>query len=170
MLRTPAPLIGALGVGEKPQMTEMLLVILGFLLGLVPSWWSRKSRVAVHWSALRAESRICSDKASTYIRDGIMAPLYRLPMKAYETSLPVLLADAALPEAEFTDLLRFYGQVEDFNRGLDNAAQMAIAKDLEQLRTEYERNKLKAAQLIPAIADTPTYYSTAMKSIEFHLK
>jgi hypothetical protein len=40
---------------EIAGMEELLLVVLGFLLGLLPGWWERRSRLKVHWGALRAE-------------------------------------------------------------------------------------------------------------------
>ena len=118
----------------KSVMEELLLILLGFLLGLIPNWWAKQSRLKIHFAALRAEIQLCRDQAETYLKANVMAPLYRLPTKAYEASLPVLLTDAALDEQDVRDLLRFYGQVEDLNRGLENASQLAMEITLNRWR------------------------------------
>lgn len=150
-------------------MEQLLLVLLGFSLGLVPGWWSRKQRLKVHWGALRAEVALCREKAETYLADNVMAPLYRLPMKAFETSYPVLLADAALAESEVKELSRLYGQIEDLNRGLDNAAELAKRNQTGLLKSEYKRNCLKAEKLIPPDKDAENLYSKGLAVIESHL-
>jgi len=149
-------------------MDSLLLVLLGFFLGLVPGWWSRKQRLKVHWGALRAESAICKEKAETYLGDDVMSPLYRLPTKAYETSFPVLLSDAAVKEKEVRDLSRFYGQVEDLNRGLDNAAELYKENRIDLLKTEYKRNCTKAHELIEPQLGSTNLYSNAVALIESH--
>ena len=150
-------------------MADALLVVLGFLLGLVPGWWARRARLKVHWGALRAEIGLCRERAETYLNDGVMAPLYRFPLKAYETSLPVLLADAAVDEQAVRKLLRFYGQVEDLNRGLDNAAELAMDNNTGPLKSEYKRNCSKAEQLFQPSVDSPNLYSNALQCIEREL-
>jgi hypothetical protein len=150
-------------------MADLLLVVLGFLLGLIPGWWGRRSRLKVHWGALRAEIGLCREKAETYLTDNVMAPLYRFPLKAYETSLPVLLADAAVDEQAVRKLLQFYGQVEDLNRGLDNAAQLAMDNNTGPLKSEYKRNCSKAEQLLEPPVDSTNLYSNALQCIERQL-
>lgn len=150
-------------------MENLLLVLLGFFLGLVPGWWSRKQRLKVHWAALRAEVALCREKADTYLNDNVMAPLYRLPMKAFETSYPVLLADADVAENEVKELSRLYGQIEDLNRGLDNAAELAQRNQTDLLKTEYKRNCLKAKELIPPEEGNENLYSKGLAVIESKL-
>lgn len=150
-------------------MQEMLLVILGFLLGLIPGWKARRDRLKVHWGALRAEIELCREHATTYLKDDVMAPLYRLPMKAYEASLSVLLSDAAVKEDEVQTLLKFYGQVEDLNRGLDNATQLAMENNTGPLKTEYKRNCMKAEQLIPPQSGGSNLYTNAVSCVGRHL-
>lgn len=151
-------------------MQEMLLVILGFLLGLIPGWKARRARLKVHWGALRAEIELCREHASTYLKDGIMAPLYRLPMKAYQASFSALLADAAVKENEVQTLLKFYGLVEDLNRGLDNAAHLAMENNTGPLHTEYKRNRTKAEQLILPQEGESNFYTNAVACVGIHLE
>lgn len=151
-------------------MEDLLLVLLGFLLGLIPGWWAKRSRLKVHFAALRAEIQLCRDLAETYLKDEVMAPLYRLPIKAYGASLPVLLADAALDEPGVRDLLRFYGQVEDLNRGLDNASQLAMQNNTGPLKAEYKRNCLKSQELVAHADGKANLYSAALACIERGLK
>jgi len=129
-------------------MENLLLVLLGFFLGLVPGWYARKQRLKVHWGALEIETELCREKAQAYLDDKIMAPLYRLPNKAYETSFPVLLSDAAILPNEVDALVRFYSQVEDFNRGLDDAAELNKENRTAPLKEGYKRNLLKARQIV----------------------
>ncbi len=141
-------------------------LILGFLLGLIPGWFARKSRLKTHWGALRAEVALCKEKSETYLNDNIQAPLYRLPTKAYETSFSVLLSDADVSEEDVTKLSKFYGQVEDLNRGLDNAAEMHKGNRTGSLKTEYERNCKKALELIAPEDGKQNLYTTAISVIE----
>jgi len=90
-------------------------------------------------------------------------------LKAYETSLPVLLADAAVDEQAVRKLLQFYGQVEDLNRGLDNAAQLAMDNNTGPLKSEYKRNCSKAEQLLEPPVDSTNLYSNALQCIERQL-
>ncbi|MCI0564004.1 MAG: hypothetical protein MN733_36475, partial [Nitrososphaera sp.] len=99
-------------------MKEALLVLFGFVLGLVPTWLDRKRRLKTHWSVIRAEMELCRERASTLLNDAIQSPLYRLPLSAYEASFPFLLAEGALSEPESLTMGRFFCQVQDINRGL----------------------------------------------------
>ena len=94
-------------------------IFFGFLLGLVPPWYARKRRLKTHWCALRAEILQCKEKADILLKDKVQSPLYRLPLVAYQTSYPILLADGAVAEDEVSVLGRCYALVEDINRGLD---------------------------------------------------
>jgi len=129
-------------------MKEVFFVMLGFVLGWVPTWLDRKRRLKTHWSVIRAEIDLCCERASTLLDDAVQSPLYRLPSKAYETSFPVLLAEGALSERQSLIMSRFFCQVEDINRGLDNAAARLHANDTAGLTLEYQRNLLKARRLV----------------------
>ena len=125
---------------------EAVLLVVGFLLGLIPGWIARGRRLRGHWGALRAELELCAEQGQALLSDYVGAPLYRFPTMAYEASLPVLLADGDVSEEESMALGRFYCQVQEINRGLDNAA--AVIADTQRLEQEFQRNILKCRDLI----------------------
>ncbi|MGI0014419.1 MAG: hypothetical protein ACREBU_13395 [Nitrososphaera sp.] len=133
-------------------------VVVGFLLSEIKDWCARKKRHTALWHALNAEIDFCKERASTYLQDNVMAPLYRLPVLSYINCMPVLLSDGALTENEVRPLVEFYTEVETLNRGLDNAAAMRADGDNEMLREEYDRNRLKATRL----AESGVLYSKAI--------
>jgi len=108
----------------------------------------------------------CKDKAETLLRDNVQAPLYRLPLICYQVSFPILLSDGALEEQDAFTLGRFYSQVQDINRGLDNAAEMYKAGDLVKVNVEYRRNCLKATALFQSEGETPALYPAAKKIVD----
>lgn len=131
-------------------MYELAFTILGFLLGLVPAWYARKRRLKTHWCALRAEMSQCKEKAETLLKDNVQSPLYRLPLTAYQTSYPILLADGAVGEDEVSVLGNFWALVEDINRGLENAASLYMSGNVveNKLTGEFHRNQKKAKNLL----------------------
>ena len=147
-------------------MTELAFAIFGFLLGLVPPWLSRKQRLKTHWCALRAEMTLCKEKAETLLSDNVMSPLYRLPVIAYQVSFPVLLSDGAIAEEEVLTLGKFFEQVQDINRGLDNAAQAKMSNDSHNLKTEYDRNILKAGSLVKEHKGKSSLFSLAKEIVD----
>ena len=149
-------------------MESMLLVLLGFFLGLVPGWWTRKQRLKMHWCALRAEIAICTELAETYLNDKIMAPLYRLPTKAFSASFPALLADAALNELEVKQLSKFYELVEQVNRGLDYAAEYVKNNNIVALSAEYNRLITKVNNLVKPHSNSNNMYTLTVAVIERH--
>jgi len=149
-------------------MESLLLVLLGFFLGLVPGWWSRKQRLKMHWRALRAEIALCAELAETFLKDNVMAPLYRLPTKAFSASFPALLADAALNEVEVKQLSKFYELVEQLNRGLDYAAEYVKNDNSVALKAEYNRLLTKANKLIKPETNSNNTYTMTVAVIERH--
>lgn len=145
---------------------DLGLVIFGVIMGLVPGWYTRRRRLRTHWSALRAEMDLCKEKAEILFGKPYLAPLYRLPLLAFQASLPILLADGALSEDESKVLSRFFSQVQDINRGLDNAGEM-YKGDNPRLMDEYKRNKLKAEALVHA--DGESMYDAARKIVDHKL-
>ncbi|MBI3545767.1 MAG: hypothetical protein HY081_04135 [Gammaproteobacteria bacterium] len=141
-------------------MRELAFAIFGFLIGLIPPWFSRKRRLRTHWCALRAEILQCKEKSEALLNDNIQSPLYRLPNIAYQTSYPVLLADGAVDEKEVMVLGKFFGQVQDINRGLDNAAHIYMSDTPmgNKLRSEFDRNRLKAEKLSRGDATNPSLF------------
>ena len=149
-------------------MRDVIFVFLGMLIGLLPPWFTRKRRLKTHWRALRAEIVQCYEKATTIFTSDplIMTPLYRLPLMTYQTSFPILLADGAVSESEVKILGRFFSQVQDINRGLDNAAEMNKSdKDLN-LKEEFNRNCIKAKGLALQQDQEPSLYDQAMAIVD----
>jgi hypothetical protein len=91
-----------------------------------------------------------------------MAPLYRLPLMTYQTSFPILLADGAVSESEVKILGRFFSQVQDINRGLDNAAEMNKSDKESKLKEEFNRNRIKAKGLVLPQDQEPSLSAQAM--------
>lgn len=109
---------------------------------------------------------LCKEKAEMLLRDNIASPLYRFPVTAYQVSYPVLLADGAVAEAEVLTLGRFFEQVHDINRGLDNAAQAKMANDAPNIATEYQRNLLKARKLVEGNSAEPSFFVPAKDIVD----
>lgn len=128
-------------------MKEFLLLVIGFALGHVPGWLDRKRKLKTHWHAIRAEMILVKEKVEILLNDGIQAPLYRLPVVAYETSFPILLAEGVVTEEEVKIVGRCFAQVQDINRGLENATELYKSGN-DKLNNEYERNCLKARTLL----------------------
>ncbi|WP_018508609.1 hypothetical protein [Thiobacillus thioparus] len=147
-------------------MKEVLLVILGFVLARVPIWLDRKRHLKTHWAAIRAELELCRERAAALLNDAILSPLYRLPTVTYESSFSVLLSEGALSESEALSLGRFFCQVHDINRGLDNAAQKLDLNDLEALHREYDRNLLKVRRLVENRDDGESLYVLSLRIID----
>ena len=145
---------------------SVLLVLLGFFLALVPPWLQRKRRLKTHWCALRAEIEQCREKTETLLSDHVMSPLYRLPVMTYQTSFPVLLADGGAQENEVSVIGRFFSQAQDINRGLDNAAEMFKAGNNEKVKQEFDRNCLKARELIEPNDGEESLYTKAKKVVD----
>ena len=146
-------------------MYEVIFVLLGFFLALIQPWFLRKRRLKTHWAALRAELNLCQESVMMFHNDKVMAPLYRLPLKAYEASFPVLLADGAVAEDEALTLSRCFGLIEEINRGLDNAASANMADQEIKMKAEYNRNLLKASKLIGSESEGESMLETAKKLI-----
>lgn len=145
-------------------MYEVALVFLGMLVGTLPAWVARKRRLNTHWCALRAEIVQCGERAKSVFESDplVLSPLYRLPLVTFQASLPVLLADGALAESESLVLGRFFSQAQDINRGLDNAAEMSKSDKGDKLKTEFDRNCLKAKRLVQARNTGKSLYDQAM--------
>jgi hypothetical protein len=149
-------------------MYELAFAVFGFLLGLVPPWFARKRRLKTHWCALRAEMYQCKENATTLLEDKVQSPLYRLPLIAYQTSYPVLLADGAAAENEASVLGKFFATVQDINRGLDNAAAIHMSGNVmdNKLTGEYNRNKLKAKNLLDKVNGNPSLFEQAKEIVD----
>lgn len=129
-------------------MEAALLVVLGFLLGLVPQWAIRSRRLATHWAALFAELEQCEPKLKNLLKDNVQAPLYRMPVMAYEASYLTLLSDGDVSANDVKVLGEVYGLIQDLNRGLEYASDMSHSGSSHQLKAEFQRNILKAKHLV----------------------
>jgi hypothetical protein len=155
------------------QSTELWAALRGVLLGFVLSEgkeaWARRRRRKAHWAALRAEIEFCGRLAETYIRDRVIAPLYRLPTTASSQSFPALLGDSAAAETDVRSLMQFFSEVETLNRGLDLAQTARENGDEQALQAEFDRNLLKATRLMPRAAATENYYQSARVAVDAHV-
>ena len=150
-------------------MRDLGFLILGMLIGTLPGWYARKRRLKTHWAVLRVEIELCKERAQTIIGRGadplVLSPLFRLPLMAYQSTFPVLLTDGALNEDEANSLGRFYSQVQDINRGLDNAAEM-YKSDNNRLFNEHGRNKLKSEGLFKEKDGEDSLYEKAKNIVD----
>jgi hypothetical protein len=82
--------------------------------------------------------------------DGVRAPLYRMPLRMFELSLPKLIGEGLLADKHVSALVEYVWRVEELNRGLDNAAGAAAAGPLYEnlLQGEYGRNVKKAEDIL----------------------
>ena len=150
---------------DSPQVIATLIgAVVGVLLGVIVSelkeWWWRTRRRKAHWRALSAEVEICREMAEIFLRDGVGAPLYRLPTLSYLNSFPALLESGATTERDTRAVTQFYNQVESLNRGLDQAND--ARSDAQTLNGEYSRNRLKAENLVGAVS----YYSSVRQVLD----
>jgi hypothetical protein len=155
-----------------PAIIGLLGVALGAGLGELREVCQRKKRHLSYWSAMSAEVDLCRGLAEAYCRDPVKAPLYRLPTVAYENGCPALLADGAVSEEEARSILRFYGQVEQINRGLEYAHAARDRSPQEVLDQEASRLKLKANNLIDPNCDDPggAYYDRVRAAINKYVR
>lgn len=158
------------------EMFQIFAGVVAVLVGFLFSEWklnhNRKRKLKAHWASLLTELEISRQKANTYLSDKIAAPLYRLPMEAFQTSFPVILAEDDIEEKELNSLINFFSVVQDLNRGLEMTAQLHIEGEKKESQTFHDvanRNILYAKKLCKADDEDSTYVE-AKKVIERHLK
>ena len=149
------------------RMKEIALVILGFVLAVIPLWFDRKRRLKGHFYAIRAELELCRERAESFLKDGMASPLYRMPLTAYQVSVPILLSENTLSEEESIALARFYCQAEDINRGLDNAA--VLLRDEDALQKEFSRLTLKTRTMIGPTEEPKTLFDVAKGLVDIKI-
>jgi hypothetical protein len=145
---------------------EFLLLLAGFLLAHIPGVFDRKRKLKTHWHAIRAEMILSKEKVETLLSDTIRAPLYRLPVVAYSTSFPILLAEGAVTEDDVMKIGRCFGQMQDINRGLDYASEMYKLGNNDKLEKEHERNCLKAKALLFGEDGEESLFEPAKKIVD----
>ncbi len=92
-----------------------------------------------------------------------MAPLYRLPTISFEICYPALLSDAALDEDAASVLLKFFTEVQTFNRGLDLADEARTRG--QHIGEVFDRNLLKADRIK---SPDSALYETAIQLCRAH--
>jgi hypothetical protein len=146
-----------------PDLISNTDVLFGGLVGAALSqgvtsfnnWRSGRKKARAVKGALLAEIEVCADFAKTFMEESphILAPLYRLPTSAFDAGLRELLGAGAMSERDAQALIRFYSQVETFNRGLEQAADTPVQAPgvvyrrgltLDQVDS---RNRLKAESI-----------------------
>jgi hypothetical protein len=108
--------------------------------------WQKRKRHFGYWSAMSVEASLCQSHAQGFLKDDVKAPLFRLPVAAYENGFPALLEDGAVSADAARAVMLFYGLVEQLNRGLDQA-QDATRDDI-LLEREAGRLRTKAKHLV----------------------
>ena len=119
----------------------------GWLLGLVPSWFSRRKAFETHKKAMNAELSIVEGFAKTFLTAGVMAPSYRLPGQAFEAGYKLFISQARMSEDEAKAISLYSLKVLEINRGLDNANSFRTEQHNE-LIAEYNRLLLKTESLL----------------------
>lgn len=151
----------------------LLGVALGASISQFATWFQQIARHVGYWSAMSAEVDLCHGMAEAYERDNVAAPLYRLPVLAYEGGFPALLSDGAVKHDDAMAILRFYSQVSQINRGLDQAQELRGSDSASEaaLSTEQRRLRLKASALCSQSAVDPggPYYEAVRKCIDTNL-
>jgi len=149
---------------------EFILIVAGFILAHIPGMFDRKRKLKTHWHAIRAELLLSKEKAGILLNAGIAAPLYRLPVVAYSTSFPILLAEGAVTEDEVMKIGRCFDQMQDINRGLDYASEMNKLGNIENVEKEHNRNCLKANALLFGEDGKESLFEPAKKIIDSKIK
>lgn len=152
-----------------PGTKEVLLILAGFVLAFVPSWFDRKRRLRTHLHAIRAEMQLARERAEALLTHEILAPLYRLPASAFQTAFPILVAEGVLSETDTHALGNYVCQVQDINRGLDNTTNRAHADDKVGLEREYKRLLLKGQRFLVDGTEGKAIFALAQAVVERQL-
>lgn len=150
--------------------SEVISLLVGFVLGHTPAWFDRHRRIKTHWHSLRAEALLCKKAAEGFLAANIMSPLYRLPVVAFDRAFPILIAEGVIEEAELMSLSRFVSMVQELNRGLEDASELLKANNDALLRKLHDRNTLKASALLKPMNDEPALALEALRIIETKLE
>ena len=161
---------------EAPIWVPLLSVSIGALWGFgvaeARDLIHRRRQRRGNFEALGVELQMCGDLASGYLRDKVMAPAYRMPLMAYEHSLPALLVDGVLSVAETNALLRFYVNAMAFNFSVDQVQAVLMMKEDSRppMRLEHETNRvrLKAGKLCRG-SQPANHFDAAVAVIRRHL-
>lgn len=130
-----------------------------------------------HLQALAVGVLTSGELAKWYLEEGYAAPAYRVPLLAFEHSMPALLSTGRLEGADAAALLRFFTTAQSFNLCLDLTQDAAIAAgnpgahplNVATLDKQAARARLKAQQMRPGPADAPSEYDGALTAVKNNL-
>jgi len=145
--------------------SEIVTLIIGFVLGHTPAWLDRHRRIKTHWHSLRGEVLLCKKAAEEFATAKIASPLYRLPVAAFERAFPILIAEGEVDEEELMSLTRYVSVCGELNRGLDDASELVKANDDALLKKVHSRNVLKAEALLNPRNGEPALVQEALRII-----
>jgi len=151
-------------------LSELITLVVGFVLGHTPAWFDRRRRIKTHWHSLHGEALLCKKAAEALLADKIASPLYRLPVAAFERAFPILIGEGSVEEGELMSLTRFVSVVGELNRGLDDASDFVKANDDAHLKKAHSRNVLKAEALLNPRNDEPALVLEALRIIDKKLE
>jgi hypothetical protein len=149
-------------------------VIIGALLAALLTWipasLDRKRRIKANWHIIDQDIVLSHGRLSTLAKGDVLSPLYRLPLLGYEISLPALVADSAIGPDQYLVLSDFFLQVQDINRGLDQAASAVSISNDHAIKLESNRNGLKARALLQGREGDPEpLYDQAKRIVQEQL-
>jgi hypothetical protein len=101
--------------------------------------------------AMIAEAASAGLRMKALIREGIHAPLYRLPSAISKRALPKLIGDGQLSPTEIDLLVEFSNKIDEVNRGLERAGDAHAAQPEEVsawLKQEHRRNVAKSMEVV----------------------
>jgi hypothetical protein len=150
------------------NIVTLAAVLLAFFLGRAALIRERRLRRHAHKRALRAELDLCEEDAKTYISDPVAAPLYRLPTWAFESAFPSLLQDGVLSEEQVRVLERYFGLVQQINRGLDQIHSATERDDQKAIGREMNRLTAKCRKFL-GLSQGESYLSRARWAV-FQIK
>ena len=134
------------------QAFALLLLIVGFLIGVIPGIIHHVRVMKGHTTAIKDIAKDISGDAETYLTDNKMSPLYRVASDYFNRAFETLMYEGGLKSDELKVLLRFGNQAEQFNRGLDQMHQYIVESDKSiMVQAENSRIRIKALALVPHI-------------------
>lgn len=133
----------------------VIAALLGALIGsCVPLLWAlcmRRRERRGELMAMQVEMYHARRAMTMLQNDGVLAPLYHLPLGAFNRALPKLIGEGVLSPNEVAALVEYAMRAEELNRGLERAREAASrAGDTVPLalQREYDRNVLKVEHIL----------------------
>ena len=136
--------------------------LIGFFSTQIAEWLKRRRHHKAYWGAIRAEMEICEEHGKAYLQDSVEAPSYRLPKIAFEKGFPVLLEDGGVSPEAAKAVLRYYAQVDQMNRVLEQAHKAYEADNDDMRQREKKRLLLKAKH----VSSSGDYHGKAIAAVD----